>query len=314
MFSIMPPMIRQPEIDHVLTFIKVVETGSFTSAANARNVSKSVASKHVSALEEALNNQLIKRTTRKLIITDAGKVFYESVKNIPDQITQAQQQLQPFSEEPHGILKVIAPANFGTSMKVDVVPEYLIANPKVTMQLQLVRPVEDHLHEDFDVAIMWRLTHEEFPDYNLIAKKLFTMPVGLYASRDYLKKHGEPKKPEDLLHHNCFSSVGNHWPFANKRNKIYYIDVPGRLQTKSDQIIHAATCKGLGVAYSYPYIFKDELKSKHIVRLLEEYTPFDLEVYVFYHPSAYIPLKITTFIEALQEFYQKLMTQMKPLI
>ncbi len=292
-----------PDIEHIMTFIKVVELGSFTSAAYDLGVSKSVVSKHVSSLEEALHSRLLKRTTRKLSITDVGKVFYEQVKNIPYEIQHAQQAIQPFNDEPNGLLTVIAPANFLPSLKEEVVPQYLLKYPKINLNLRGVRPVINYINEEFDVIILWKLSHVDFPDYNMVAVKLFSMPVGIYATPEYLAAHGTPQYPDDLLKHDCFSSTGRRWPFRQADGSVYYINVDGRLRSKSDDIIHAACVNGVGIAYSYPFLFQQELESGRVKQLLKDYTHIHIEIYAFYHPTSFMPPKISAFNEALKSYY-----------
>ncbi len=161
------------DIQYIMTYIRVVELGSFTSAAYDMNLSKSVVSKHVSALEDVLQVRLLKRTTRKLSVTDVGKVFYEQVKNIPYEVEHAQMAIQPFNDEPHGLLRVISPANFIASLKEEVVPSYLLNYEKVSLNLRGVRPVDDYVNDEYDIIILWKLEHLNFPDYNMVAVKLF---------------------------------------------------------------------------------------------------------------------------------------------
>lgn len=294
----------KPDIEHIMTYIKVVELGSFTSAAHEMNLSKSVVSKHVSFLEEALSARLLKRTTRKLSVTDVGKVFYEQVKNIPYEVEHAQQAIQPFNHEPNGLLKVICPSNFISSLKTDVVPDYLLKYPKVNLSLKGVRPVIDYINADYDVIVLWKLEHLKFQDYNMVAVKLFSMPVGIYATPAYLKEHGTPETPDDLVDHNCFSSVGRRWPFCEKDRAVYYKEVSGRLRSQSDDITHSACIKGVGITYSYPFMFEEDLKSGTVVQLLKDYTQVDLELYAFYHPTPFLPPKISAFLDEMKAFYR----------
>lgn len=292
------------DIEYVMTFIKVVELGSFTSAAYDMNLSKSVVSKHVSALEDALNVLLLKRTTRKLSVTDVGKVFYEQVKNIPYEIEHAQMAIQPYNDEPHGLLRVICPQNFIASLKNEVVPNYLVNYEKVNLNLRGVRPVIEFVNDEFDVIILWKLQHLNFPDYNMVGVKLFSMPIGIYATPDYLEKYGTPKTPDDLVNHNCFSSAGRRWPFREKDGTVYYKNIDGRLRSKNDDIIHAACIAGVGIAYSYPFLFENELRSGKVTQLLQEHTQIFVEMYAFYHPTPYLPPKISAFIDEMKTYYR----------
>ncbi len=296
----------KPELEHIMTFVKVVETGTFTAAADALNISKSVVSKHVTALEKALGGELFKRTTRKLIITEIGQAFYQHAKEIPEKIIAAQQAVQPFHDQPKGNLKVYAPSNFNISLKNTPVMQFLIENPEIKLQLELVRPVEEYVEKEFDIIILWKINDTQFPSYNLIPKKLFSTPAYLYASKAYLKKHGEPKNPAELIQHNCFASIGNHWAFREKSGPLYYLNVSGNLDCKTDDMIHAAVTSDLGIAYAYPLLFQNELAEHTVVPILCEYTQIEIEVYAFYHPTSYVPLKIRALIDFLQATYQNM--------
>ncbi len=295
---------RNPQIDHIMTFIQVVEHGSFTAAADKLRLSKSIISKHVTALEEALETQLFERSTRKLAITEPGLAYYQEVKIIPEHLAAGQNVLQPFTQHPKGILKVITPANLTASLKKQVIPEYLINYPEVDIQLRSVRPVSKYVGENFDVIILWKLSHMTFPDYNLIAKKLLSLPIQIYATPAYLKQYGTPKKPEDLLKHNCFASVGNHWPFKTHSGSVKFLTVSGRLHTKNDEVIQGAVLAGAGITYSYPFLFQEALLQKQVTPILEQYTHLNIDVAAFYHPSQYLPRKTSAFIETLLSYYE----------
>ena len=292
------------EIEHVMTYIKVVELGSFTSAAYDMNISKSVVSKHVSTLEASLNTKLLMRTTRKLSVTDVGKVFYDQVKNIPYTVQHAQLAIEPFNKEPHGLLKVISPTNFMSSFKSDVVPNYLSKYPKVKLDLQGVRPVEAHVNAEYDVIILWKFSYEQFADYNLVPVKLFSMPIDIYAAPSYLAEHGTPQTPDELKSHNCFSSAGNRWPFCTEDGTMSYVDVDGRLETKNDEVVHAACQAGTGIAYSYPFVFESDIKRGVVQPILQDYTHLFIELYAFYHPTPYLPPKISAFLDELKTYYR----------
>ena len=298
-----------PDMAHILTYLIVAESGSFTKAATTLKVSKSVVSKHISALEEALSCQLLHRSTRKLVLTEIGQHYYESLKNIPNQLADAQDLIHNYQSEPKGLLKVIAPANFESALKNEVVQTFLTQYPKVKLQLEFEKKPEDYIDSDVDIMIMWKLNQDNFPNYNLVSKKIFTMPIGVYAAPDYLKKYGTPKTPNDLLNHNCFSQIDFKWPFKMKNQSINYVAVSGNLKTKSVEIIHEATLQGLGIAYSYPFVFEKALEDKLAVKLLEDYTQLYVDIHAFYRQSAYRQVKVSAFIQCIQHYYQKMQSE-----
>lgn len=288
------------DLQYVSTFIKVVEYGSFSKAAEKLNVSKSVVSKHVSALEEILQTQLMKRTTRKLILTDTGQTYYQQVKSIPEQLSNAKQLLLPYDEKPKGILKVMTPENYIYTMKQHIVPEFLSKYPEVTLQLDFKRPIKNHVNDDFDIIILWKFSQLSFPDYNLIPVKMHTTPIYTFATPQYLKKYGTPKKPDDLLQHNCLASVNWAWPFKKNKGKLSEIHVKSNLICKNDDVIKQATLSDAGVCYSYPALFEQEIKNGEVVKILKDYTHQTIDFYAFYHPTPYQPLKIKAFVEILK--------------
>lgn len=299
------------EIEHIVTFVTVVEQKSFTAAAIALGVSKSVVSKHISALEDALKNQFLIRTTRQLQVTDAGLAYYQHVKTIPDLVEQAMHMLQSYNDTPQGLLRLLSPANLSNSLKKEVIPTFLLNYPKVKLHLRFARRPEDDLHEKFDIAVLWKLSNENFPNYDLIAKKLISIPIGMYASKNYLKKHGIPQTPDDLAGHNCFSSGGLRWPFREENGEVYFRIVEGNLDTNDDEIIKTAVMKGLGIAYSHRVLFQDELNSREVVPVLQNYSQLFIDVCAFYQPTTFVPLKISKFIDAMQTYYHQIQNELK---
>ncbi len=292
------------DLEHIMTFTKVAELNSFTKAADALNLSRSVISKHISALEYSLKVQLFKRSTRKLTITEAGKIFYQQTRSLEGQIENARLSVHAMQSQPQGRLKVISPANLISSIKKEVVPDYLKTYPEVILNIESVRPARDYVDKEFDIIILWKLNIDRFPDYNLIAVKFLDVGVGLYASPEYLKEYGIPKTPNDLHQHNCFSSIGKKWPFTKKDGNVDYLYVKGNLITNNEEMIQSAVVNGMGIAYSYPFLFEDELQSGQVVPVLQEYTKMQIEVYAFYHPMQFELPKITRFIDKLKQHFR----------
>lgn len=291
--------------EHVLSFIAVVEYGSFTRAARELHVSKSMVSKHIQALEDRLDVELVKRSTRQLVITDIGQAYYQQVKNIPEQLQAGLETIQPFLSEPKGILRVLSPANFAASLRDTVIPQFMTQYPNITLQISFFRPAEQHAitQEAFDVIILWKLNTNQFPNYNLIPNKLFSMRIGLYATADYLENKGTPQQPSDLLNHNCFSSIGNNWPFIVPNKGLEYTRVSGTLETSDDSVIQSVTRAGLGINYGYPFMYQDDMKNGLIKKVMTSYTDMQLDIAAFYQPSPRVPLKVRAFMDAIKTHY-----------
>ncbi|MCB1827932.1 MAG: hypothetical protein KDH94_05845, partial [Coxiellaceae bacterium] len=253
--------------------------------------------------------QLLIRSTRHCAVTDIGQQYYQHVKSIRHTIDEASTLIFNHQDQARGLLRVVAPTNFESSLKSEVVPRFLEQHPHVQLQLEFVKHPQDYLNQAFDLIILWKLTPLPFPDYALISKKLFTMPVGIYAAPSYLAQHGTPQTPEALSQHNCFSSIEHAWPFLREDGSLYHVSVSGNLLTQSDEIIYAATVAGLGIAYSYPFVFQQALQQQHVVRLLVPYTQLTVDVHLLYHPSHYVSQKITRFIDLVQSHYRAMQEQ-----
>lgn len=299
----------KPDIEHIATFIKVVESGSFTAAAELCNLSKPVISKHITALEVALNTRLLERSTRKLSVTEAGKAFYEEVRRIPELVSAGENAIQPYNQHAKGELKLLIPATFANSMRAELLPTFIKKYSDVTLDIELLPTIPDFVEGDYDIIIMGHLSCTPMPDVNWVAVKLCDVPIGVFATTQYLKKHGTPKTPDDLKNHNCLSSLKDSWPFVSKDGFIFHVPITGTLKTTDDEIVHAATIQHLGIAYSVPYLFIKQLKEKKVVPLLAEYTNIYIEVYALYRPNPYLPMKIKAFLEETKQYYNAMQEQ-----
>ncbi len=297
------------KLEHALSFIRVIEAGSFTQAAEEAGVSKGVLSQHVNTLEQQLGVQLLTRTTRRLHLTDLGTKYYELIRDIPRQFAGAQELLLSQRAEPYGTLRLVVPQNFTASLKESVLPNYLKQYSKVKVALTCVPASDSDLMSDYDIRIAWKLANERFPDYNLVAKKILTMNVGMYASANYIRKHGTPKTIEELKHHNCFSSAGNVWPYKSKGSHVKMVEVQGQLQTSDESVVHSAVLNDIGIAYSYPFVFEKELRDGTIKAILPELTQLSLEIYAFYKPTEFLPKKTQAFIDILLAYYKERQTE-----
>ena len=174
-------------------YTSVVELGSFTAAANVFRMSPGMVTKHINAIEKRLDATLIKRTTRRLQVTEVGKAYYESCKEILKKVEDAEAGTAILSGKPKGLLKVTASLWFGSITLTPIICDYLNRFPDVSVELSLSDRFVDIIDEHFDVAI--RIG--ELSDSSLIARKLATVALSICASPAYLNKHGMPTKPED---------------------------------------------------------------------------------------------------------------------
>lgn len=292
-----------PNLLAMVTFAQVVESGSFTAAAQELGMSTPVVSKRIGALEAELGTRLLHRTTRKLSVTEAGTAFYQHCARIVEEAKMAETVVTNLNESPRGILRITAPISFGSNQIAPAIAEFLDRYPEISVEMILNDRVVDLAEEGFDLAIRQTNT----PQPNLVAKRLTTIHKPVCASPDYWQKHGKPKAPEDLMHHNCilYASVpmNNEWDFANEKGKTN-IRVSGRFTVNNAQAMVEAASGGLGVIRLTSIIVSREIESGQLIPVLDDYTSLDTDIYFMYLPNRYLSKKTRVFIDFFTEWYR----------
>lgn len=293
-------------LDHLLSFIHVYETSSFTAAAKRLNMSKAIISQHIKALEQYLSAQLVHRTTRKLMFTDAGIEFYQKLCPLFEKIHSAIDTVQSHTHVAKGDLRIILNANLARAIRITMLPDFLSRHPEVSIRLVITEDPRDHIDGEFDILIFPVVEGTTLPNIPLVAKPLFNMPVGIYATKTYLKKHGTPKQPSDLKKHNCIAPFsGNHWPFKSKEGEVYFMETKGNLSANHDEVFRSMVLNDQAIGYAYPRLFTEELKNGDVISLLETNLNLTVDIHALYHQSYYTPMKIKIFLEEIQRFYEK---------
>jgi DNA-binding transcriptional LysR family regulator len=199
------------KLSSMRAFVKVVEHGSFSEAARSLRVSRSVVSKYVMELEQALGVQLLNRTTRSAAPTENGRAYYERSVAILSDLEDADLALTSLQAEPRGLLRINAPMSFGTLHLGPALAEFMEKYPELQMQLTLSDEQIDAVQEGFDVT----LRIAELASSSLIARRLLGVPRVFCASPEYIERRGVPVHPKDLKSHDCltygFLATGNQW-------------------------------------------------------------------------------------------------------
>lgn len=185
------------DLNDTLVFVKVVESGSFTSASRALRLPKTTVSRRVQELEARLGAQLLHRTTRKLGLTEAGNVYYEFSRRIARDLDEAESAVGQLQGGPRGWLRVTAPYSLASTWIAPLLGEFRARHPEVRVELALSNEQVDLIEKEIDLA----LRIGSLPDSNLIARKLAVFRTQIYASPSYIARYGEPLHPDDLRHH-----------------------------------------------------------------------------------------------------------------
>jgi DNA-binding transcriptional LysR family regulator len=239
---------NQRDLNAVTAFVKVVEHQSFRAAARALEIPKSTISAKVAALEAELGARLLERTTRSLRLTEAGRAYHQRVAPALEALADAAQVVEELNEGPSGRLRVTTTVEGGQILLGPLVAEYLRRHPAVEVQIHLADRQVDLIEEGFDLA----LRAGPLPDSTLIARKL-SLPgrFRVYASPEYLKVHGEPRRPADLAKHACLvMSAQSHpttWAFQVKKRRVS-VEVRARCEANSFLVLRDLAAAGLGIA------------------------------------------------------------------
>lgn len=280
-------------------FAQVVEAKSFTAAADALGMSKSLVSRQVSALEHALAVKLLNRSTRSLSLTDAGAVLYEHCARIVQEAELAESRLTRTQTEPAGLVKLTAVPAFAARHLLPVLADFLQKYPQIQVKLSCSNRPLDLGDEGLDLGI--RVSFK--PDPNLVARKLAANRGVLCASPAYLERRGSPRRVEDLRRHACvlFPPLAPKGVWTLRRDgRKHAVPVAGGFETDEMEVVHAAVAAGLGIGILPLYMVADALRQGRLVPLLR---PFQVvpqsAIYLVYLPNRTLPTRVRVLIDFL---------------
>lgn len=287
--------------DDLQAFVAVVEAGSFTAAADRLDVAKSAISRRVSGLEERLGVQLLRRTTRRLNLTDTGQSFYERSARILADLDEAEAAVGQEHGELRGNLRVALPMSFGLRHMSMPIAEFNRRHPRVTFDLNFNDRRIDLVEEGVDVAIrIGRLA-----DSTLIARRLFEVRTVLCASPDYLERRGTPKTPDDLLDHDClgYSNLPDpgHWVCSDSSGERHTVSVHVVMTASSGDFLCAAAAEGLGIALQPTFIAGDAIGRGELLPILTDYDWPVSPAYAIYPPTRHLSYRVREFIDFLAD-------------
>ena len=284
-------------------FSAVAKNRSFSVAAKKLSISKAMVSKHIKSLENSLSVRLFNRTTRKLNLTDAGSSYYEKVNIILSEIDETESAISQLNSEPKGKLKVMAQPSFGAFHLSRALSLYLKKYTEVTVNLELSHRIPDLVEENIDLAFHVG----ELNDSMYVSRRIASARRVICASPEYIKKIDMPKKPEDLLNHNCLiymprNDMGK-WEFLDK-GKRKKIKVTGDIQCNSGDALRVASIQSRGITQLPTYMVGLDIQAGRLQAVLEDFEPEKQPIYAIYNHRKYISAKIKTFIDFIYNLYQ----------
>jgi DNA-binding transcriptional LysR family regulator len=281
-------------------FVRVVETGSFSKAALEFHTTQPTVTKQVAATEARLKVRLLNRNTRGVSLTEPGALYYEKCKNIVREAEEAESIVQLRQNQAQGLLRVGTSVAFGRRVVVPLALEYMRRHPQVQLDLSFEDRYVDLIAQGIDVAIrMGKLA-----DSSLGARYLGTNPWAMVAAPGYLKKHGTPKRAQDLSAHVALiysSVVGDEfWRMHTPKGDAVTVPVSGRFRSNNLSAVLAAARDGLGIALMPRYVASESLASGKVLEVLGDHKLPEQEIHAVFPSPKLVPGKVSGFVAFLQ--------------
>ncbi|MDO6486147.1 LysR family transcriptional regulator [Colwellia sp. 6_MG-2023] len=275
-------------------FVHVAETESFTQASKKMAISTAQVSRQVSALEVRLDTKLFYRTTRKVSLTEEGRIFYQHCRSVLDGLDEAERAISNLQSRPHGKIKLTAPTTYGEQKIMPLVNDFVKKYGDVEVYANLSNQKIDLLEEGYDLAI--RLG--KLPDSTMMAKKLGKRTNYLCASPAYLNQYGVPHSLSELSKHSCLLGTLDYWHFSDD-GKEKNIRVTGRLRYNSGYSLVDAALKGLGIVQLPDYYVQQYLQNGQLISVLDNMRELDEGIWALYPHNRHLSPKIRLLVEYL---------------
>jgi DNA-binding transcriptional LysR family regulator len=286
------------DLNEIAVFTRVVQAGSFTAAAKLLGMPKSTVSRKVADLEERLDARLLQRTTRKLSLTDAGRMYFDHGVRIVAELEAAEAAVSSLQAKPRGLLRVTVGPN--ASWLGDIVADYMTRNPEVQIELLVTGRNVDLVEERFDVG----LRAGALADSSLVARKLGSVTWFLVAAPAYLKKHRRPRAPDDLKQHDCLLFGAGSTSVTvrlDRGDQSAQVAIAARLRVSDFDILGAAALAGLGIALVPAFQCIEGLRAHRLERVLPDWAAPSTPMHVVYPTARHLSAKVKSFVEYLQQ-------------
>lgn len=291
--------------NQMILFAKAVDTGGFSAAARDLGLTPSAVSRQIGNLEDRLGARLLNRSTRRVSLTEVGKEFHERCREIARSVEDAEALVASRLDHPQGTLRISATSAFAKAQLLPILPLFLAENPDLKLSIELTDREIDLIGEQIDVAI--RFT-EQISDTSMVARKLASNQRIFCAAPDYIKRHGQPKKPEDLADHNCLrlSTVEkfNNWQMNDGHSNVAR-RITGNFETNSSDALFHAALDGLGIAKLSTYLANDAIEDGRLVRVLPDYAEDASDVLAIYPNRRNLSPNVRAFVDFLAEQFGK---------
>lgn len=284
-------------------FARVVECGSFTAAARQLEMSVSSISQTVSKLETELNVKLLNRSTRRIGLTEAGRIYYQGCRRMLQEVQEVHEQLYAFNNTPTGTLRIGCSSTMAQNVLATMTADMLKEYPGLSVNLVTGIPAPDLIGDGLDVVIRVGALQ----DSGLFSRRLGSMPMVVCAAKSYLLQHGTPEKPSDMINFSWLEySVrpDSNFELIAPEGITTQISPQGRFVTNDSQTMIRWLKAGAGIAYAPLMWVIEEIKRGEVEVLFKKYHSDPRPVYALYTEKDKMPLKVQVCIDYLTEYFK----------
>ena len=276
-------------------FVEVAKASSFRRAGEILGLPNSTVSRRIADLEREIGLRLFNRTTRIVVLTEAGQAYFERCRRIVDEARLAHEELAERLENPSGLIRISLPVDFGVVFLSAQLAEFSRAYPTIRFDLELTARRADLVADPVDVAICTGRP----PDSSLIARPIATLPSGLFASPDYLAGRGRPVSPHDLAVHDCLRIDDRPWSLsALMSHEAVEIAVAGRFTANNIGMLRQLAINGMGIAWMARELARPDVSAQRLEPVLADWAPEPVRIYAL-TATRLLPAKIRVFLDFL---------------
>lgn len=283
-------------------FVEVARDGSFTGAARRLGMSKSSITKHVAWLEHALRARLLHRTTKQVGLTEAGVSALRRGRQLLERYEEIEAELRDSVRQPRGVIRMGTPPSFGTHHLAPLLAEFAARHPDIQIALAIDDGTANLITQGLDLSI--RIA-PALADASAITEPLTKAPQVLVAAPAYLARRGTPQSPADLARHNCLvhslKSPTSLWSFTGPGGAVS-VRVRGSITSNLGEALKHAALLGHGLSMHPTYMVSEEIAARRLQRVLPQYQPLGLDIYVIFSSRQNLPLRVRKLVEFLKDW------------